>query len=159
MHTATVLKSALITVVAVALYLPLHAEVKMILTASKVVTMNGAERKEAAATAKPGDVIEYVTECKNEDKNGVKNFMPVLPVPKGMEYIPQTAAPEPVMASTDGVNFAPVPLKRSVRGADGKMADELVPYSQYRSLRWNLGDIAGGASKTIKARMKVKTAE
>jgi len=29
--------------------------------------------------------------------------------------------------------------------------------AEYRSLRWNLGDIAGGTSKSVKARMKVKT--
>jgi uncharacterized repeat protein (TIGR01451 family) len=143
---------------ALALCLPLLAEVKVILVQSKIVVANGVEHKQSADTAKPGDVIEYVAEYKNPDKSPVGKVMATLPVPAGMEYIPQTASPESVMASTDGVNYAPVPLKRSVRGTDGRMVEQLVPYSEYRSLRWSLGDLGGGTSKFVKARMKVKAA-
>jgi uncharacterized repeat protein (TIGR01451 family) len=158
MHMTKILRSALVLAGALALYLPLHAEVKVVLVANKIVAANGVEHKQSADTAKPGDVIEYVAEYKNPDKSAVADVMATLPVPAGMEYIPQSAAPVPVMASTDGVNYAPVPLKRNVRGADGKMVEQLVPYSEYRSLRWSLGDLAGGMSKWVKARMKVKAA-
>jgi hypothetical protein len=73
-----------------------------------------------------------------------------------MEFLPQTASPEGAMATTDDKTWSPIPLKRSVRGADGKMKDTLVPFSEYKSLRWNLVEIAGGSSKSVKARMKVK---
>lgn len=157
MPTPKNFKAALLLLTVFAVYLPLQAEVKVVLVQSKIVTANGAEHKEAADKAKPGDVIEYVAEYKNPDKSAVKDVMATLPVPPGLEYIPQTAAPEQLTASTDEKNYSPVPLKRSVRGPDGKMVQELVPYSQYRSLRWSLGEIAGGASKTVKARMKVKS--
>jgi hypothetical protein len=80
-----------------------------------------------------------------------------LPIPSGMEYIPESAVPNQVMATADDVNYASVPLKRNVKRADGKIIQELVPYSEYRSLRWDLGEIAAGAVKSVKARMKVKT--
>jgi uncharacterized repeat protein (TIGR01451 family) len=159
MHTAQILRSALIATAALALSLPAQAEVKVLLAASKIVVIDGGEHKQAADKAKPGDVIEYSAEYKNTDKSTVRDVMANLPIPSGTEYLPQTAAPEQVMASTDGANFAPVPLKKSVRGADGKITQVPVPYSEYRALRWNFGEIAGGASKTVKARVKVKAAQ
>jgi len=55
------------------------------------------------------------------------------------------------------VHYAPVPLKKIVKGADGKMTEEWVPYSEYKSLRWDLGEIGGEGMKSVKARMKVRT--
>jgi uncharacterized repeat protein (TIGR01451 family) len=133
------------------------AEVKVVLTAAKVVQGNGSEQKQSSEKAKPGDVIEYVADYKNTEKSSVSNVKATLPVPSGMEYIPETAVPTQVMASTDDVHYASVPLKRNVKHADGKVVQELVPYSEYRSLRWDLGEIAAGAVKSVKARMKVKT--
>ena len=142
-----------------ALYLPLQAEVKVNLVANKIVSVDGTEHKQSADKAKPGEVIEYVAEYQNSDKSSVKNVMATLPVPTGLEYLPETSSPQSLLASTDGNTFAPAPLKRSVRGTDGKMVEVLVPYSEYRSLRWSLGEISAGASKTVRARMKVKTAQ
>jgi uncharacterized repeat protein (TIGR01451 family) len=156
MHLAKPLKAALAVAVAFTLYLPLQAELKSVLVAHKIVMADGAEQKLPADKAKPGDVVEYVAEYQNTDKRPVKDVLAKLPIPSGMEYLPDTASPAEIMASTDDVNFAAVPLKRSVRGADGKMIQQLVPYSEYRSLRWNLGEIPGGASKTVQARMKIK---
>jgi uncharacterized repeat protein (TIGR01451 family) len=164
MHMSKTLKSALVLAGAFALLMPLCAQqmeqpgVKMVMSQSKIVVANGVEQKQSADKVKPGDVIEYVVECKNPGTKAVKDFKPVLPVPAALEYIPQSASPVPVMASTDGKNFAPVPLKRKVQGADGKMSEQLVPVSEYRSLQWDLGNIEGGASKSVKARMKVKAA-
>jgi uncharacterized repeat protein (TIGR01451 family) len=159
MNSVKTLVWARTTLAVLALYLPLQAEVKVNLVANKIVSVDGAEHKQSADKAKPGEVIEYVAEYQNSDKASVKNVMATLPVPAGLEYLPQSSLPQSVMASTDGSTYAPAPLKRSVRGTDGKMVEELVPYSQYRSLRWNLGEIGAGASKTIKARMKVKAAQ
>jgi uncharacterized repeat protein (TIGR01451 family) len=145
------------TLLVTALSLPLQAEVKVELKANKIVVVNGAEQKQPADKAKPGEIIEYVAEYRNSAKSPVSNVVATLPVPPGMEYVPDTAAPVQVMASTDEHNYAPVPLKRSVRGADGKTVEQLVPFSEYRSLRWMLGDLRGDASKSVKARMKVKS--
>lgn len=146
-----------IAAITVSLCLPLLAEVKVVLTASKIVLVNGVEERQSADKAKPGDIIEYIAEYRNTSKTPVSNVVATLPVPSGMEYIPETADPTPVLASTDEHNYAPVPLKRMVRGADGKMVEQQVPYSEYRSLRWKLGDLGGEASKSVKARMKVRT--
>jgi uncharacterized repeat protein (TIGR01451 family) len=146
-----------IGVFAIAICLPVLAEVKVVLTASKIVMVNGAEQRQSADKAKPGEIIEYVAEYRNTTKSSVSNVVATLPVPSGMEYLPDTAEPAQVMASTDDHNYAPVPLKRSVRGADGKMVEQQVPFSEYRSLRWNLGSITGEKTKVVKARMKVRT--
>ncbi|SRR5579859_996662 len=157
MLTVKTLKTTFVIVAALALYLPLQAEVKVLLIANKIIKMDGTEQKQPGDKAKPGEIIEYVAEYKNPDKSSVKDVVATLPVPAGMEYIPNTAAPSQVLASTGDGNYAPVPLKRAVRGADGKVTQELLPYSEYHSLRWNLGDMAGGTSKSVRARMKVKT--
>lgn len=149
--------TAWIAIVMVSLCLPLLAEVKVVLKASKIVVVNGVEQQQSADKAKPGDIIEYVAEYRNTAKSPVSDVVATLPIPSGMEYLPDTADPAQVMASTDQHNYAPVPLKRKVRGADGTMVEELVPFSEYRSLRWKLGEIQGEGSKSVKARMKVKT--
>jgi uncharacterized repeat protein (TIGR01451 family) len=159
MFTTRSLKGAFAIAVAVALYLPLQADVKVLLVASKIVKLNGNEQKQPGDKAKPGDVIEYVAEYKNLDKKAVLNVVATLPVPSGMEYLPQTATPERAMASTDDVNYSSIPLRKNVRGADGKTVQQMVPYTEYRSLRWELGEIGGGASKSVKARMKVKATQ
>jgi uncharacterized repeat protein (TIGR01451 family) len=146
-----------IAFVALSLCLPLLAEVKVVLTANKIVIVNGAEQRQSSEKAKPGEIIEYVAEYRNTAKSPVSNVVATLPIPSGMEYIPDTADPAQVMASTDEHNYAPVPLKRMVRGADGKMIEQQVPYAEYRSLRWKLGEIQGESSKSVKARMTVKT--
>jgi uncharacterized repeat protein (TIGR01451 family) len=141
---------------AMLLCLPALGEVKVVLTANKIVDSGGVEQKQPGDKAKPGDIIEYVANYKNTDTKAVKDVMATLPIPKGMEYIPDTANPTPVTASTDDVHYASVPLKREVKDASGKTIVQLVPYSDYRSLRWGLGEMAGGTSKSVKARMKVK---
>ena len=159
MKTLKTLKTAWIAVIAISLCLPLLAEVKVVLTASKIVLVNDKEQKEPGDKAKPGEVIEYVAEYRNSGKAPVTNVVATLPVPSGMEFVPETAQPLQVMASTDERNYAPVPLKRTVKGADGKLVEQMVPYSEYRSLRWALGEIRGGSSKSVKARMKVRSQE
>ncbi len=141
---------------ALLLCLPALGEMKVVLTVNKIVNSGGVEQKQSGDKAKPGDTVEYVANYKNTDTKAVKDVLATLPVPKGMEYIPETANPTPVTASTDDVHYAPVPLKRQVKDASGKTIEQLVPYSDYRSLRWGLGEMAGGTSKSVKARMKVK---
>lgn len=157
MRTKT-LKTAWIAVIVTGLCLPMLAEVKVVLTANKIVVVNGKEQMQPSDKAKPGEVIEYVAEYRNTGNASVTNVVATLPVPAGMEFLPDTAQPQQIMASTDEHNFAPVPLKRKVTGPDGSTVEQLVPYSEYRSLRWTLGMIPGGDSKSVKARMKVKLA-
>ena len=123
MPRAKSLKALFVIAAALALYLPLQAEVKVLLIASKIINVDGTEKKESGNKAKPGEVIEYVAEYKNPDKSPVKDVVATLPVPAGMEYLPNTAMPSQVMASTSDGKFAPLPLKRAVRGDDGLAGD------------------------------------
>jgi uncharacterized repeat protein (TIGR01451 family) len=157
MFTATKVNSAKVILAMLALSLSAKAEVKVTLVANKVMKSNGTEVQMSGQTAKPGDTIEYVADYRNTDKSNVRSVVATLPVPAGMEYLPDTESPRPALASTDGAHFSAIPLKRTVRNAAGQPKEELVPYSEYRTLRWNLGEISGGGSKTVKARVKVKT--
>lgn len=127
------------------------------LEAHLVVAANGKERFAAASAAKPGDVLEYRATYKNVSKAPLRAVMATLPVPAaGVEYLSNSAMPAgPVEASLDGLQFAPVPLKRLVKTPDGKQQQQLVPAAEYRFLRWPLGDLPAGASKTVSARVRV----
>src|SRR5215467_2720644 len=115
MRNMTTSKTAWIAVLLTALCLPLLAEVKVALTANKIVVVNGKEQKESGESAKPGELIEYVAEYRNIGKAPVTNVVATLPVPVGMEFVPETVQPQQVMASTDERTYAPVPLRRMVK--------------------------------------------
>lgn len=128
------------------------------LEAHKVLAANGQERFAAAAKAEPGDTLEYRATYKNVSKAPLRAVMATLPVPAtGVEYLLNTAMPAGVEASIDGVKFAPAPLKRLVKTPDGKQQQQWVPPAEYRFLRWPLGDLPAGASKTVSARVRVTT--
>ena len=70
-------------------------------------------------------------------------------------YLPSTAAPVAAEASIDGQHFDAIPLKRHVRLADGSEVTRDVPLDEYRYLRWTLGDMPAGESRTVRARVRV----
>jgi uncharacterized repeat protein (TIGR01451 family) len=117
---------------------------------------DGKERLESAQAAKPGDVLEYTALYKNNTAGTIRNLEATLPVPKGTEYVvgPSTQ-PTEVRASLDGKSYAPVPLKRSVKLADGKTVEKLVPITEYRFLRWQPKDLGAGRDARFIARVKV----
>lgn len=105
--------------------------------------------------ARPGDVIEYRVTYRNPARVVAKQVVATLPVPAGgMAYLDGSASPGTLQASLDGVHFAPVPLKREVV-REGKRVSETVPSSEYKSLRWNLGDLSAGQQVTVSARMRL----
>lgn len=125
---------------------------------ARVVTQdaNGKEKFSAASTAKPGDVVDYQVTYSNTTNAAMNNVVATLPIPAGsMVYLPRSAKPASVLASTDGHTFAPAPLIRTVRKADGSTATENIPLSEYRFLRWNLEAIAAGKTAIVSARMQV----
>jgi uncharacterized repeat protein (TIGR01451 family) len=128
-------------------------DVVVTLKAQKVQrSSDGRETLKVADRAMPGEVIQYDALYKNQSRKGIRNLEPTLPIPPGLEYVPGSASPAPAKASLDGKNFAPVPLKRQVPMPDGQMKEELVPYSQYRALRWEMGDLEPGRTAVISAR-------
>jgi len=130
---------------------PLSVQLK----ARKVLVAEGKETFESAEKAKPGDTIEYATVCKNTTARVLGNLKPNLPIPAGMEYEANTAKPVPTEASLDGKKFEKFPIKRKFKTADGKEEEREVAASEIRALRWNVGDLAGGASTTMVARVRV----
>lgn len=117
---------------------------------------DGKERLLSADRAQPGDVIDYRVTYANRTSALVKGVQATLPIPADSTvYISNSAQPAAVQASTDGVRFEPVPLRRVVIGADGRSQTHEVPLEQYRFLRWNIGDLAAGATRVVSARVRM----
>jgi uncharacterized repeat protein (TIGR01451 family) len=131
------------------------SDITVVLTAQRVTVVNGKEALGSAVQARPGDVIEYRAEYRNTGEHSVKQLAATLPVPNGMEYLPRTAMPNVLFASTDGKNFAPVPLLRRVKLANGREVVREVAPADYRYLRWTIGTLATRESRTVAARVRV----
>ncbi len=129
--------------------------VRVALSSQRVTIVEGKEVLVSADKARPGDVIEYRAVYRNDGRTAVRELDATLPVPNGLEYLPKTAAPAVVLASTDGRTFAPVPLVRTVRTTDGREVVREVPLAEYRALRWSIGTLAAKESRTVRARMRV----
>lgn len=135
-----------------------EGDVTVVLSAARVVAgEHGAEQLVTTDAVHPGDVLEYRATYSNQGEDPVRGLAATLPIPVGMVYLP-TAAVERIEASTDGVRFAPVPLTREVVGPDGRLRTEPVPASEYRALRWQLGELAANASRSVAARVVVPSA-
>lgn len=148
--------------IAVASFAPATASaenpVHVALTAQRVTVVDGRETFAPANEAKPGEVLVYRATCSNDGPKTVHSVLATLPIPAGLEYLPRTAAPAVVQASLDGKTFAPLPLVRRVRGADGREVVQEVPPSEYRFLRWSVGTLAPKAARTVTARARVAPA-
>ena len=115
----------------------------------------GKETLHVAERAFPGDIIQYDATYQNLGGKAITNLEPTLPIPAGMHYLPDTARPVPAQASLDGRTFAPIPLKRKVTLPTGEVKEQEVPATEYRALRWNLGEMAPGARTTLIARTRI----
>lgn len=132
-----------------------RSDVEVTLQQHKVVKQGKNELLEAADRIKPGETIEYQAVYRNISKQSVRQLQATLPIPAETEYLPGSAKPAVVQASTDGVNYAPVPLRRKVKLASGQIEEQDIPLSEYRSLRWNIGDLAAGQKTTVSARVRL----
>lgn len=125
------------------------------LTRNKVVVVDGKESLQSAATAKPGEVLEEVATYTNKSSGQVRSLVATLPVPMNTEPLLASVKPGNALASTDGKNFSPIPLKRKLKRADGVEIEQPVPLNEYRFFRWQAGDLAAGKSLVFSARFKV----
>ncbi|MDB5843165.1 MAG: hypothetical protein JWP79_475 [Polaromonas sp.] len=128
--------------------------VQVVLTQAKVV--RGADGKEQlldAASVKPGDILEYRATYKNTSDKAVQGVVATLPIPEGLEYLPASAKPgaKLVQAAAKDAVYAAEPLSRVVAGKSVP-----VPYADYRSLRWSLGQLPAGGEAAVSARAKVQ---
>lgn len=118
----------------------------------KIMVKDGKEVKEPLTNGTPiklGETIEYRATYKNVSTGAVRKLVANLDVPKGTEYVAKSVNPAAAEASTDKINFAPVPLI----GADKKE----IPVKDYRALHWRVSELAPGQSFVVSARMKVST--
>ncbi|WP_227429638.1 hypothetical protein [Psychrobacter sp. I-STPA6b] len=83
-------------------------------------------------TADAGTVIQYKATYSNVTNTPINDITITVPVPVGMSFTGE-AYPASAQATTDGTNYADMPLMRRVNGKLVK-----VPYSEYKSLRWNI---------------------
>jgi uncharacterized repeat protein (TIGR01451 family) len=131
-------------------------DIVITLKAQKVVqATDGKEVLKVASHANPGEVIQYDAVYKNTSRNGVKDLKPTLPIPRGLEYLPDSAKPAPSQASVDGKSFAAIPLTRRVTSPTGEVKEEVVPVSEYRALRWEMGDLDAGKTLLVSARARI----
>ncbi|MEC7120090.1 MAG: hypothetical protein VXW65_09340 [Pseudomonadota bacterium] len=129
---------------------PAAQPVKIELKAFRIDT--DAEGKETAVEAKqarPQDLIEYHATYTNTSNRVIRGLAATLPIPADMSFT-GTSAPTGAEASTDGENFAAMPLKRQV---GDKVVD--VPLTEYRALRWKIADLPVSKSVTVRARTRV----
>jgi uncharacterized repeat protein (TIGR01451 family) len=125
------------------------------LTQTKVI--QGADGKEQfvdAATVKPGDLLEYRATYTNRESTAINGVAANLPIPVGLEYQPKSAKPATlqVQAATQEGKFSAEPLVRRIANQTTP-----VPYEDYRTLRWNLGQLPAGGQTMVSARVKVQT--
>ena len=131
-------------------------DVSVDLTGRKIVRLaDGKEGRESAAQAKPGEVIEYVATYTNRSKAAVKNLVATLPIPAETDYVGGSSLPAGAQAATTDGNFRAIPLKRKVKQADGKEIEQDVPLTEYRTLRWQVGELAPGKEFTATTRVRV----
>ncbi len=135
-------------------------DVESVLT-SKKVTLS-ADKKEVLVDSKdlqPGEILEYRVTYTNKGKEPVNNVMLNLPIPVELEYVGGSAKPAAGLLATVGDGkFAPIPLKRKVKLPNGKDAEQDVPLAEYRSLRWNAGEMAPGKILVVSARVRLSIA-
>jgi uncharacterized repeat protein (TIGR01451 family) len=129
--------------------------VAVVLTQSKVVKdAQGRAQLVDASSVKPGDVVEYRVTYTNNTGKPVTGLVADLPIPEGLEYQPRSAKPGAglVQAAAKDAVFGAEPLMRKAAGNK----TEPVPYADYRSLRWTLGQLPANGSTAVSARAKVE---
>lgn len=121
------------------------------------VDEDGQEILTPTEEAKPGDTLVYRLAYTNNLDNGISELRPILPIPIGMEYLLESASPNPEGASLSntGNTFQNLPLTRQVRQPDGTTIEELVPGREYRRLRWLVPSLEAGEQVILVARVKV----
>ena len=125
-------------------------EVKKVVKAA-----DGKESLEPAGQAKPGDILQYTAVYVNKGKNNLRDLEATIPVPAYTEYVPGSSRPAGAKASVDGQKFQSIPLRRKVKQADGKEVMQLVPYADYRNLRWFAGNLSANQELKFSTRVRV----
>ena len=129
-----------------------------------VKTVNGEQKVswlplEGEAKVQPGDVLRYRVTGGNNGEKAVKNLAINQPIPKGMEYVLNSAtvngkAGAKITYSIDGgQTFVENPTVK-VKLADGKVETRPAPASAYTHARWKFGESVA-AQATVEGTFKV----
>ncbi|WP_230658879.1 hypothetical protein [Psychrobacter sp. I-STPA10] len=103
------------------------------LEVNKIVkTADGRTQYVPASDANTGTVIQYKANYSNVSDQEINDVLIIVPIPENMTFT-GAAHPASAQATTDGKNYADMPLMRRVNGKLVK-----IPYSEYKSLRWNI---------------------
>lgn len=121
---------------------------------------DGGELLSEAAAVSPGDLVEYRITYTNLGKKPIRADAQ-LPVPEGLEYQPGSA--RAAGAARDTVHqvagkdsrFGLEPIKEQYIDARGQAAWRVVPYEQYRQVRWRGAALPPGASRVFQLRARV----
>ncbi len=130
----------------------------LLLAAFKIVPAQPgrAEQLVPATEARAGDRLEYQAVYRNPTPVAMHHVIVTVPVPReGVEYVLDTAAPRADLASTDGKQFSQLPLLRVETALDGRKVSRPAPGADYRFLRWDLGDVPAGATRTVRTRVQL----
>jgi hypothetical protein len=127
------------------------------LQVSRVQSQDGQDASKPATVTNPGDVLEYHLSYANHSAGAVSGLVAKLPIPSGTTLTDLMQVSPQAEASTDGTRYAPLPLTRVVKHADGTEQRVSVPLEEYRSLRWNLGSLPAGGIKQVHARVRVNS--
>lgn len=106
---------------------------KMELQANKLIkNAQGKIVSTTASNAKSKETVQYRATYTNVIDKPISDVAVTLPIPANMTFT-GVASPATAQATTDGKNYADMPLMRKV---DGKLVK--VPLSEYKALRWNI---------------------
>ncbi|RYE20020.1 MAG: hypothetical protein EOP51_18740, partial [Sphingobacteriales bacterium] len=100
---------------------------------------------------KPNDIIEYRATYTNNTTKTINGLVATLPIPADTQFLAKST-PAQAQASTDGINFAAMPLKRKV---GTKTVN--VPLQEYRALRWTIAELPAGKSVIVTAQTRVNS--
>lgn len=131
------------------------APVSSQLLVQRVDMVAGKPVLKAAGDGKPGDVLQYSATYRNTGATAAGKLLATVPVPPGTTLVQASPEPAQAMASTDGTTFAPMPLTRLVKQADGSTRKEPVPLADYRALRWEIGALPAGATAVVSLRARI----
>jgi len=153
--------------IAVMLLAPITAmaapQVKIGIIAEKevVVTENGqtVTKRVPATEAAPGETVIYTLTVANSGDEAATNVVVNDPIPEGTSYLPGSASnTELVTFSIDsGENFKkPSLLSYEITNPDGTREQRVASPEQYTHIRWQIPEIAPGASQELSFQVKVK---
>lgn len=107
--------------------------------------------EQLVSEVKPEQIVEYRAVYTNNTAGTIQNLVATLPIPAETQFLVKSA-PTKAQASTDGVNFAPMPLKK-------KVGDQVVnvPLADYRALRWTIAELPAGKSIAVSAQTRINS--